>query len=338
MTTARNSITGNLLKTKAATDSYRGGWDAIFKKSDAEEEITLKDRYQGALVGLAVGDAIGTTVEFLQRDEFEPMTDMVGGGPFGLNPGEWTDDTSMALCLAQSLIQQKGFDPIDQMNRYCNWQNFGYLSSNGRCFDIGNTTAFALNLYQELKGTEPYCGSTHFSASGNGSLMRLVPAVMAAYPDMSKILEYAKNSSRTTHGSPQAVECCVLFADILASVFDGLPKNELLASISCKLSDIRILGIAAGEFLEKSRDDIRGSGFCVDSLEASLWCFFKSNSFDEAVLMAVNLGNDADTTAAITGQIAGAFYGINGIRKDWREKIAMSEYIHKTAEELLQNK
>ena len=113
------------------------------------------DRFRGCLLGLAVGDAVGTTVEFAPRGSFLPLTDMTGGGPFQLEPGQWTDDTSMALCLATSLIEQRGFDPVDQMNRYCNWLEFGYLSSNGFCFDIGNTVSAALSRYRTLEPRWP---------------------------------------------------------------------------------------------------------------------------------------------------------------------------------------
>lgn len=341
---ARNDITRALIMTKPASNSYRDNFDAIFAKKKPVEELTeatqkqnisLRDRFVGSLVGLAVGDAIGTTVEFQKRGDFEEVTDMVGGGPFNLIAGQWTDDTSLALCLAQSLLDV-GFDPQDQLQKYVRWAKQGYLSSNGYCFDIGNTTRYALFNYIQTK--EDYPGSTHDDASGNGSLMRLAPAVMFGYPDQHKIEEYASNSSRTTHGSPKAIQCCLLMADILASCYDGLPKNELLAAVSCQLDNLDVIGIAAGAFLEKSIDEIEGSGYCVESLEAALWCFFKTDSFDECVLKAVNLGRDADTTAAIAGQFAGAYYGYEGIRKEWREKITMASYIVGLAEKLSKNK
>lgn len=133
-------------------------------------------RFKGALLGLACGDAVGTTLEFKPRGTFSPITDMTGGGPFGLRKGEWTDDTSMALCLAASLIEQMTFDPEDQITRYCNWQSRGYMSSNGECFDIGNTVAAALNRYR-IEG-KPFAGDTHPMSAGNGSVMRLAPVPM----------------------------------------------------------------------------------------------------------------------------------------------------------------
>lgn len=285
----------------------------------------LKNRFAGAMVGLAVGDAIGTTVEFMERGEFEPLTDMVGGGPFHLKPGQWTDDTSMAICLALSLIDKGACDPLDQLDKYVQWWNRGYMSSTGRCFDIGNTTRVALQSFVDDK--RPFPGPTEDWASGNGALMRLAPAVLAAYPDIDEILFYAEDATKTTHGSEKAIECSLLMADILASILDGYPKAELLPLVDLKLDNLEVIGIASGEFLDKTRDQIVGSGYCVKSLEAALWCFFKTESFDEAVLMAANLGDDADTTAAITGQFAGAYYGYQSIKKEWRDMLFMERFI-----------
>src|SRR4051812_7413413 len=135
-----------------------------------------EDRYRGCLLGLACGDAVGTTVEFSPRGSFPPVTDMTGGGPFNLQPGEWTDDTSMALCLDESLAYRNGFDAVDQMNRYCNWRSVGYMSSNGHCFDIGMTVSRALDRYCE--SGDPYAGDIDAKTAGNGALMRLAPVPM----------------------------------------------------------------------------------------------------------------------------------------------------------------
>jgi ADP-ribosyl-[dinitrogen reductase] hydrolase len=131
-------------------------------------------RSRGCLLGLAVGDALGTTLEFKPPGTFTPITDMLGGGPFNLKPGQWTDDTSLALCLAESLIECRGFNPKDQMERYVRWWKEGHLSSTGTCFDIGNTTRAALSAF--LKTGNPMSGPTDAYSAGNGSLMRLAPA------------------------------------------------------------------------------------------------------------------------------------------------------------------
>src|ERR1044071_3048228 len=132
--------------------------------------VTTADRVRGCLIGLATGDALGTTLEFKSPGTFKPITDMVGGGPFWLRPGEWTDDTSMALCLAESIIETRGFDPVDQLRRYVRWYRHGHMSCKNCCFDIGNTTRMALHIFERTG--EPYCGSTDPLFAGNGSLMR----------------------------------------------------------------------------------------------------------------------------------------------------------------------
>ncbi|HEX8612100.1 MAG TPA: ADP-ribosylglycohydrolase family protein [Telluria sp.] len=280
-----------------------------------------RERYRGSLLGLACGDAVGTTVEFSPRGSFAPVTDMLGGGPFRLKAGQWTDDTSMALCLAESFLTKGEFDPLDQINRYRNWHQWGYLSSTGTCFDIGMTVRDALSRFSA--SGDPYSGSTSPRSAGNGSLMRLVPAVLFAYPDRARVLEFAADSSRTTHGAPEAVQACQLFAGILGAALDGQPKEALLANAGFVPTEPKLAAIASGAFLGKADSAIQGTGYAVDSLEAALWCFFHTDSVEAAVLRAANLGDDADTTAAITGQIAGAFYGVEGIPARWLDRITM---------------
>ena len=294
--------------------------------------IDVRDRYIGAMLGLACGDAIGTTVEFSPRGSFARVTDMTGGGPFGLKAGQWTDDTSMALCLAESLLTKGGFDPSDQMTRYLNWWHWGYLSSTGACFDIGMTVRDALGRFHESGA--PYSGSVDPGSAGNGSLMRLAPVVLFAHPDMASVHRHAAESSRTTHGAPEAVEACQLFAEILSAALSGAPKEALLKNLQFVPREAKLAALATGAFLDKDESAIHGTGYCVASLEASLWCFFKTDSFQEAVLRAANLGDDADTTAAITGQIAGAYYGAQAIRPDWIEKLSMRADIEAMAANL----
>jgi ADP-ribosyl-[dinitrogen reductase] hydrolase len=285
---------------------------------DMNNLITLSNRFKGALLGLACGDAVGTTVEFMPRGSFAPLTDMVGGGPFRLQPGQWTDDTSMALCLAESLIAKGGFDALDQMTRYLNWYKHGYWSATGECFDIGITTRRALDQF-ELSG-HPFAGSTDRQTAGNGALMRLVPVVIAFHRNRDQALQAAIDSSRTTHAAPEALECSLLFAHVLLNAFNA-ERDVLKGGDRLDLNEPRVKEIAKGQFYKHSRHDIAGTGYCVASLEAALWCFHHTQSFEAAVLMAANLGDDADTTAAITGQVAGAFYGVEGIPPSWLAKL-----------------
>jgi ADP-ribosyl-[dinitrogen reductase] hydrolase len=305
-------------------------------------QLLLRERYRGALLGLAVGDALGTTLEFKAPGTFKPITDMVGGGPFGLRPGQWTDDTSMALCLAESLIEKRGFDPKDQMDRYCRWWKEGYLSSTGTCFDIGITVKTALAYY--LRTGEPFAGSPDPFTAGNGSLMRLAPVVLAFRRNFELAIHNAGESSRTTHAAPTTVDACRYFAGLLLGALEGRSKEELLSSFFCPAPDRaywkrhslspEIAEIADGSFKQKEPPVIIGSGFVVRSLEAVLWAFHRSDSFRERALLAVNLGNDADTTGAIYGQLAGAFYGADAISEDWVERLARREFIAETADAL----
>ena len=292
-----------------------------------------QDRFRGCLLGLAVGDAVGTTLEFKPRGTFAPLTDMVGGGPFGLKPGQWTDDTSMALCLATSLVEKQGFDATDQMNRYVNWYKQGYLSSTGHCFDIGNTTRAALHQFQQTGN--PFSGSTDPSAAGNGSLMRLAPVPLFYYPDREKMRHYAAESSRTTHAAAACLDACRLFADMLYLALTVADKETILIGSDPDIVTEPLLkGIASGAYRQKTLNQIRGSGYVVESLEAALYCFWQTESYEEAVLAAANLGDDADTTAAICGQIAGAFYGVAGIPPRWLEKLTLCQEITTLAEQL----
>jgi ADP-ribosyl-[dinitrogen reductase] hydrolase len=300
--------------------------------------VNLRDRFRGALLGLAVGDAVGAAVEFKPRGTFAPLTDMVGGGPFNLQPGQWTDDTSMALCLATSLVEKNGFDPRDQMDRYVAWMSLGYLSSTGECFDIGNTTAGALRRYQVYGN--PYSGSQDPRTAGNGSIMRLAPVPMYFFHDPAAAIYYAGESSRTTHAAIECIDACRLFAAILIKALAGQPKESVLfgphfpPGVDTTLAPT-IQQIADGAYRDKQEDQISGSGYVVHSLEAALWCFWQTGSYREAVLRAANLGDDADTTAAVCGQLAGASYGAEAIPPPWREGLAKAEEIARLADRLL---
>jgi ADP-ribosyl-[dinitrogen reductase] hydrolase len=296
--------------------------------------MDVEDRFRGCLLGLAVGDAVGTTVEFKPRGSFTPLTDMVGGGPFNLQAGQWTDDTSMALCLATSLVECAGFDAKDQMERYCRWADEGYLSSTGKCFDIGATVAAALRKFRQTG--DPFSGLSDPQTAGNGSIMRLAPVALFYYPDIKTAEHFSMESSRTTHGAEECLDACRLFARMIVRALLGENKEEVtLADGVSFIGSPKIVTIARGEYLQKHIDEIRGSGYVVASLEAALWSFMNTDSYKDAVLTAANLGDDADTTAAVCGQLAGAYYGETGIPPAWLEKLAMRQYITAIAEKLV---
>ena len=281
------------------------------------------------------GDALGTTVEFRPRGSFEPLTDMVGGGPFGLGPGQWTDDTSMALCLAESLVQVGGFDARDQMERYVRWWTEGHLSSTDRCFDIGSTVSDALQRFRH--SGDPWSGSTDPFSAGNGCIMRLAPVPMFFFGNEEEAVLRSGESSRTTHGAQECVDACRLFGLLLHRALSGMEKEEILApgpSLPGGPLAPRIQEIADGAYFRKSDSEIRGSGYVVESLEAALWCFHRTSTYEDTVLTAANLGEDADTTAAICGQIAGAFYGVGEIPTKWLQLLARRGLIEGLADRL----
>jgi len=300
------------------------------------------DKCKGSLVGLAIGDALGTTVEFKLPGTFEPMTDLIGGGYFDLEPGQWTDDTSMALCLGDSLIEKKGFDAWDQLTKYSNWYRHGYNSSTGICFDIGGATRQAICLYES--SGQPYCGNADRNMAGNGSIMRLAPIAIFYHDQPNELYKYSVLSSKTTHASPQCLDACLYLSTIIAGAINGYSKEDLLSPEILKKYfgrteielDYTIQGIVNGSFKEKQPPEINGSGYVVNTLEAALWAFYTTDSFKEGALKVVNLGNDADTTGAVYGQIAGAYYGLNEIPQNWKEILFRREDIENMANALVQ--
>lgn len=303
------------------------------------------NRQRGCLIGLAVGDALGAAVEFKSPGTFHPVTGYRAGGPHGLDPGEWTDDTSMALALADS-IAQAGWDLNDQALRYVSWWREGAYSVNDRCFDIGNTTVAALHRFQQDQNASN-SGDRSSRASGNGSIMRLAPVpicYLEHFPDqIQQLATLAAESSLPTHASPQCVSACRYMALVLAGLMHGLDRNEVLAADWGPLEQLRQLEplhpeveeVASGSFRELQPPAIKGSGYVVKSLEAALWAFHDAQDFREAVLRAVNLGDDADTTGAICGQFAGAYWGEAGVPQEWLDGLAKPEMIEQALAGLL---
>lgn len=291
-----------------------------------------RDRAVGALVGLAVGDALGTTLEFSKRDSRAPVREMEGRGPFCLEPGQWTDDTSQALCLAESLLDRGRLDPGDLMTRFVAWWKKGRNSVTGECFDIGNATEAALRRYERTR--DPLAGSEDPYTAGNGSLMRLSPVAIRFRRDAGRAREAARRQSRTTHAAAEAVAACEFFAELLVEAISGRPKEEVLRPRTIGAEGGKIVGIAAGSWRGKSRDEIRSCGYVADSLEAALWSVGGAGTFREALETAVNLGCDADTVGAITGQLAGALWGFEAIPDSWLAPLAWRDRLRETAERL----
>lgn len=303
------------------------------------------NRQRGCLLGLAVGDALGAAVEFRPPGTFAEVIGYRAGGPHGLGPGEWTDDTSMALALADSM-NSVGWNLTDQTERYIQWWRKGAYSVNDRCFDIGNATRTALSKFSRdhdpLKSGDP-----SESASGNGSIMRLAPVPIRfceKLPDqIEQLAELGAASSLPTHASPQCLSACRYLTVVLAGLISGEDREVVLSPDWEPLLTLRkstplhpaIDEIAAGSFRKLSPPSIKGSGYVVKSLEAALWAFHSADSFSTAVLQAVNLGDDADTTGAVCGQLAGAYWGESGIPEDWLANLARREMLESALSGLL---
>lgn len=324
------SVRPGAIETEAQRRHVLAATPTPEKQPDTSAEA-IGDRAVGALLGLAVGDALGTTLEFKARDTYPRLTDMIGSGPFGLKPGQWTDDTAMAFALADSLIACGELDEHDLMQRFLSWYEQGTYSCTGTCFDIGITTRQALMRFKA--SGDPIAGSTDPNTAGNGSLMRLAPVAIRFHRDRAKLRDAAARQSRTTHTAPEAVDACVVYAEMLADAIEGRPVSAVLQGHQGNWAGA-VAKIAAGSWRGKPRHQIRASGYVAHSLEASLWSVARSNTFAEAVLVATNLGEDADTTAAITGQLAGAMFGAQEIPQAWQLRLAQRGSIEHLASRL----
>jgi ADP-ribosyl-[dinitrogen reductase] hydrolase len=313
----------------------------------AAGERAMNDRRRGALIGLAIGDALGAAVEFRPPGTFETVTGYRAGGPHRLAAGEWTDDTSMALALADSM-GSVGWDLNDQAARYVRWWQTGEYSVIGRCFDIGFTTMHGLKTYLQTKDAF-HSGDNSEGASGNGSIMRLAPVPIRyahLYPDnLPELSRLAEESSLPTHGSDQCRSACRYLATLLAALMRGEDRAAVLSPTWKPLDRLNAMQplhplideVANGTYRSKRPPAIRGSGWVVQSLEAALWAFHHAGTFEEAVLSAVNLGDDADTTGAVCGQLAGACWGEATIPMSLRSGLARSDMIESALSGILES-
>lgn len=310
-----------------------------------ERSGEFTNRQRGCLIGLAVGDALGAAVEFMPPGSFAPVTGYRAGGPHGPEPGEWTDDTSMALALADSLVLA-GWNLTDQAERYLSWWRNGSYSVIDRCFDIGNATRWALSEFERHRDPRR-SGDPSERASGNGSILRLAPVPIRfshRFPDdIERLAEIAAESSIPTHASPQCLSACRYMTIILAGLMHGHDRNDVLAPDWEPMQQLKAFAplhpevdaVASGSFRKLEPPAIKGSGYVVKSLEAALWAFHNAQSFEEAVLKSVNLGDDADTTGAVCGQFSGAYWGETRIPSKWLSGLAKREMIERALTGLL---
>jgi ADP-ribosyl-[dinitrogen reductase] hydrolase len=288
------------------------------------------DRVAGAFVGLAVGDALGAPVEFCRRGTFKEVTEYRAGGKFDLPAGAWTDDTAMALCLAQSLIEEDGFNAEDLLKRFSRWLEKGENTSTGESVGVGQNTLRTLGDFWR-KGTlvAERFGSKN---EGNGSLMRLAPVVCCYYHDLQKVREIASAQSRTTHASDIADECCQYLAGLMARVIGGQSYENARSELQEAEWGYPLMAIIENNHKTAAENEIKSSGYVIDTLNAAIWAVENSQSFEGAVLKAVNLGDDADTVGAVAGQIAGAIYGYSSVPKHLKAGLVDERKLYVTSQ------
>jgi ADP-ribosylglycohydrolase len=298
---------------------------------------TLRDRFQGALLGLAVGDALAAHTQFRKPGSFAPVGDLLGGGPFDLPRGAWTDDTAMALLLAESLLDREGFDAQDQVSRYVRWQREGYGSATGQCVGISANVARALATAQYRR--QPFAGSHDPEQLDKDPLARVAPVVMYFFSDAGTAVNRAAEAARITAQAPMVLDCVRLFAAMLRLALTGRdkeavlrPPRELWTSVSTRAE---VLALYEGSYLRRMPPEITGGGHVVQALEAALWAFHHGETFREGALLAANLGRDSDVVTAAYGQLAGAYHGVSAIPGIWRNSLMRHEVVIDTADRLL---
>jgi len=298
---------------------------------------TLRDRFQGALLGLAVCDALAVHTQFRKPGSFAPVGDLLGGGSFDLPRGAWSDDTAMALLLAESLLERDGFDGHDQVARYSRWQREGYGSATGQCVGISANVARALAT--ALYKRQPFAGSHDPEQLDKDPLSRVAPAVMFFFADASASVSRAAEAARITAQAPQVLDCVRLFAAMVRLALAGRDKATVLRppreSWISTSTRPEVLRIFEGSYAERMPPEITGGGNILQALEAALWAFYRGETFREGALLAANLGRDSDVVAAAYGQLAGAYHGVSAIPGIWRNSLMKQEVVIETSDRLL---
>ncbi len=282
------------------------------------------DKVYAGILGLVVGDALGVPVEFQKRGAFR-VTDMTGYGTYNQPPGTWSDDSSLTLATLESLGRLGRIDPEDIMQNFVLWLEEGKFTPYGEVFDVGVGTRRAILRYAD--GTDAQaCGGTSHMDNGNGALMRILPLAFLPHTPQE-----VRQVGRLTHAHEISQTACGLYIHLAEILLTGMPLQDAMASLA-QLSPVtqteefrRIAWIG-----RLSRDEIRSSGYVVDTLEAALWCLWTTGNYRDCVLAAVNLGEDTDTVAAVAGGIAGLYYGTggaNGIPEEWMRQIPRREWI-----------
>jgi len=305
-------------------------------------------REKGALMGHIVGDALGVPYEFQPRSMMtaNPATGMTGYGTYSQPPGTWSDDSSMMLCIMENEILRGNVNTL--ADRFVRWYTDGYMTPHDECFDIGITTRTALERC--ISGIDPrVSGLDDPMAAGNGTLMRIAPYAFRNMPDGR---HHMLEQNGITHRAPLAQISCMALQEIFVKLLDGATPTVALANMLEQFEWMartwlsatpqqcnEVIGrIKHPRFSELPASEIQSSGFVVHTLEASLWCLLRSTDYRSAVLAAVNLGNDTDTTAAVTGALAGAYYGLDDIPAEWISTLVRREHVEMIVDKFLENK
>ena len=295
-------------------------------------------KIKDSLYGFIIGDALGVPVEFISREELikNPVTSMLGYGTHDVEEGVWSDDTSMTLATIDSIINCNGLDYEDIMNNFLMW--YGKYTATNKVFDIGRTTYDALLDCAENKKNPVDCGLKGINDNGNGSLMRMLPIAIYCYYNKyneTEIYNIVKDASSLTHAHEISILGCYVYALYMIYILNSFDKYESLNMLKKvdlnKFSDDSIneyKRILKGNISKEKINNIYSTGYVVYTLEAVLYVILNTDSFDQALIGAVNLGEDTDTIGAITGSIAGILYGYDSIPKKWLEKLKNKEYLN----------
>jgi len=302
----------------------------------AETELAplrgLRARFQGGLLGLATCDALAAGTQFRRPGTFTPVGDLLGGGPFDLPRGAWSDDTAMALCLAESLLEARGCNIADQRARYARWQREGHLSATGQCLGISADMARA--IAQEGDAAQALAAA----AQGAEPLVRLLPVVLHAWGDRDRLYAWAAASARATGASPMAIDATRMLAGMLHAALAGasiarIVRHERRRFAAAPLCE-PVAALAAAD--PHRRPEPTGLA-ALDVLAAARWCLAGTKSFRAGALQAANLGGDSDQVGAVYGQLAGLHYGAGAIPRGWRESLARHELLVDVADQLLRD-
>jgi ADP-ribosyl-[dinitrogen reductase] hydrolase len=297
----------------------------------------LRERFLGCLVGLAVGDALAAATQYRKPGSFTAVGDMIGGGPFEMPRGAWTDDTAMALCLAESLLEREGFDPRDQTDRFMQWRQNGHLSSTGQCVGVTAGTVKALSMAQWRR--QMFSGSHDPNQLDPEVLSRVAPVVAFFFATPGEAIQLAADAARTTCQAPAAVDSCRLLGAMIYSALQGRPKDQVLRPTP-DLIDLATLRPNVAAVVQRST---LGGGLATmpagettpEVLEAALWAMRTTTNFRDGALRAANLGGNCDVVAAVYGELAGAHYGVAAIPAAWRNSLTGKDLIEGFADRLL---